>query len=124
MESTGITTLQERRKLNEEIERAFINAVIGLVSIRTYLQTGRGATSLGLYENFYAAFTELVVLTSDLPQLKQSDKEVKDAMLWIDEKIDPNKEKAINARLESGIALFQRYKKILAERGVITLPPK
>lgn len=124
METTGITSLQERRKLNEEIEKTFIETSYLAVNIQTYDQTERGMTILDLYEGFYSGFAYLVILTSDLPQLKQSEKETKEAIDWIKTLTRHDDDNAIKQRLKSGVEIFMNYKRTLTERGVIALPPR
>jgi len=124
MEPTGITSLQERRKLNEEIEKAFINTADITVSIQTYRQTERGIAIIDLYEQFYASFSYLVILTSDLQQLRQSREDIKKVIDWINMKAPYDRDAALTTRMEHGTELFMGYKKLLAEKGVIALPPK
>jgi hypothetical protein len=124
MEPTGITSLQERRKLNEEIEKAFIITADLTVSIQTYRQTQRGIAVIDLYERFYSSFSYLVILTSDLQQLRQSKDEVQKVIDWINIKGRYDRDIELTSRMDSGTELFMAYKKLLAEKGVIALPPK
>ena len=120
--------LQERRRLNEEIEKAFINAATIATRIQTFKHTERGMTALGLYEGFFSEFSLLVMLTSDLPQLRgnaDAKKEITRAEVWICRKsssLQNASESAILSLCCDGVEIFRSYKRILSERGVIALP--
>jgi hypothetical protein len=116
--------IHERRKFNEEIERAFIQTSLAVEEILMYRQTERGIADIDLYTMFFGNFSYLVILTSDLEQLRSFQTEVKAAIAWIMEKVDIDKNKNIMARCEEGIEVFFAYKKILSEQGVIALPPR
>jgi DNA-binding SARP family transcriptional activator len=120
MESSA--TLQERRKLNEEIERAFIQTTIYARDIQVYHQTERGVAIIDLYEGFYSSYSYLVMLTSDLKQLKQSSKEIDEANAWINQKSKLVSDKDLLVRCDSGVSSFIKYKRVLSDQGVIALP--
>lgn len=123
MES-GTANLQERKRLNDEIERTFIFTALAARNIQIYNQTERGVSLIDLYEKFFSEFSLLLILTSDLPQMRSSKEEVSKATTWIKEKQNLNGDKNMLARLESGFAVFMAYKKVLSEQGVISLPSR
>lgn len=118
--------LTERRKLNEEIERTFINAAFFARRFRKYQQTDRSETILDLFEGFYSEFDLLVMLTCNLQQLRK-DKEQKQGTIakaegWLDDKIPPEDDSKIAARMTRGIAIFKNYTKMLYDEGVVSMP--
>ena len=116
---------QERRRLNEEIERTFILTAIYARDIQTFRQTERGTTILSLYEGFFQNFSLLVILTCDLPQLRNSKVQVEIAKTWMNRNgIADANEKVITARCKEGVDTFMAYKKVLSEQSVIALPTK
>lgn len=114
--------IQERRRLNEEIERSFITTAASVVSIQTYHQTKRGIGLIDLYEQFYSSFALLVELTADLEQLHQHEDTVKATKEWINRRINVEKDSEILYRLSTGLKAFSDYKKILSDQSIISLP--
>lgn len=113
----------ERNRLNDEIERAYIETAACIIDIMTFLQTNRGRTWLQLYEDFYRWFSYLVEITSDLPNVvKNGGDQIKDSTAWIT--LDPpsDHDKMLRQRCQDGIKVFREYKKMLGEQGVISLP--
>ena len=116
---------QERRRLNEEIERTFILTAVYARDIQTFRQTERGTTILSLYEGFFQNFSLLVILTCDLPQLRNSKEPVSKAQAWLSKDgIADATEKIISARCKEGVDAFMAYKKMLSEQSVIALPAR
>jgi hypothetical protein len=123
MESSS-ANLQERKRLNDDIERSFISTAYQAARIDTFNQTERGVTLLDLYELFFFEFDRLVILTGDLKHLRQSQDTVDKALSWIKEKPKLDTDSQIQARLKSGVIVFMSYKKVLSEQGVISLPSR
>jgi len=121
-----VDIIQERRRLNEEIERTFILVAHHSKRILTYRQTERDASVLELYENFFADFCLLVMLTSDLSQVKKSTSAVSAAEAWIgNNSIGQNAtDTSILQRCYDGVKAFMEYKKALSETGVFSMPSK
>jgi hypothetical protein len=119
-----VDTLQERRKLNEEIERAYIITAMCVRDIYLYNQTTRGISDIDLYESFYSAFSFLVLLTEDLPQLKEYQDQIDPARAWVNTTFNADDEKLLMGRCLSGAKVFKDYKKLLSDQGVIALPSK
>jgi len=121
-------TMQERRKFNEEIEKVFMEVSIYAVDILMYRQTESGISDIDLYKHFYNAFTYLVMLTSDLPQLRDNPELAKPiiakALAYIDTKVNIDNMKDVIRRCEAGVVIFMDYKKLLMDQGVIALPAK
>lgn len=114
---------QERKRFNDEIERTFIMAAIFARDIQTFNQTERGNSLLNLYEGFFSNFSLLVILTSDLPHLRQAQDAVNKAKLWIEGKsVADYNEKRLKERCDEGVGVFMAYKKVLSEQSVISLP--
>ena len=116
---------QERRRLNEEIERTFILTAVYARDIQTFHQTERGTTILSLYEGFFQNFSLLVILTCDLSQLRSCKDDIQKAKQWLesDSVADAN-EKVLAARCKEGVRAFMAYKKMLSEQSVIALPTR
>lgn len=124
MMESGTANLQERKRLNDEIERTFIFTALAARNIQIYNQTERGVSLLDLYEKFFSEFSLLLILTSDLPQMRSSKDAVDKALIWTKERTNINGDKNMLARLESGFSVFMAYKKVLSEQGVISLPSR
>jgi hypothetical protein len=118
------SNLQERKRLNEEIERTFIFTALAARNIQIYHQTARGVSVIDLYEKFFSEFSLLLILTSDLAQMRKSPEAVAKAMSWIQSKQNLEGDKNMLARLQSGFDVFMAYKKVLSEQGVISLPSR
>jgi hypothetical protein len=123
MESSS-ANLQERKRLNEEIERTFIFTATAARNIQIYNQTERGISVFDLYERFFSEFSLLIILTSDLPQMRSSKEAVDKVLSWVKEKPNTEHEAKMLARLDNGFAVFMAYKKVLSEQGVISLPSR
>jgi hypothetical protein len=121
-----VDIIQERRRLNEEIERTFIQVADHSRRILTFRQTERGASALELYENFFTEFSLLVILTSDLSQIKKSVSAVSAAEAWLGETgISQNAtDTYILQRCYDGVKAFMEYKKALSETGVLSMPSR
>jgi len=121
-----VETIQERRRLNEEIERTFIQVADHSRRILTFRQTERGASALELYENFFTEFSLLVILTSDLSQIKKSTSAISAAEAWLGETgINQNATDIyILQRCYDGVKAFMEYKKALSETGVLSMPSR
>jgi hypothetical protein len=123
MESSS-ANLQERKRLNEEIERTFIFTATAARNIQIYNQTERGISVFDLYERFFSEFSLLIILTSDLPQMRSSKDAVERALSWVKIKPKLDTEPKMLARLAEGFEVFMAYKKVLSEQGVISLPSR
>jgi hypothetical protein len=121
-----VDTLQERRRLNEEIEKTFISVAVLSRNIQTFRQTERGIAAMTLYEGFFAEFSLLVLLTSDLSNLKSSRDAVIKAETWLAKKGVPQNadDKYIINRCYEGVETFKEYKKVLSSTGVISMPSR
>lgn len=116
--------LQERRRLNDEIEKAYMEAAACYRLFFRYEDTERGIALLDLYERFFDSFSLLVVLTSDLPHLKDFQDAVSPSIKWVELKAAVDTDGKLLARLKSGMTLFKAYKKILTAQGIIALPSR
>jgi hypothetical protein len=116
--------IQERRRLNDEIERTFILASLIAIDIRTFDKTDRNFNILNLYETFYKAFALLVTLTSIYPQMRASGSSIENAMKWIDTKpsVKDHTETMLLSHCIRGVTAFQEYASTLADQGVIAPP--
>jgi hypothetical protein len=115
-------TLQERRRLNDAIERAFIEASVAANDFEMWKQTDRGMTLIDLYERFYSNFNLLVMLTSVLQPLRQSQDQVKKARMWLNQKIQMNDDKRMETRFNFGVIAFMEYAQLVSDQGLISLP--
>ena len=115
--------IQERPQLNDEIENAFLECAGHARSILAYSQMERGTTVLTLYDNFFKEFSMLVLLTSDLPQLRNAEKEVAAAQSWLYKKgVVPLDDDELFARCREGVSVFLAFKRVISSQGVISLP--
>ena len=118
------TTLQERRRINDEIERIAIMCMDFASDYDTWSETDRGAALLDIYEGFFHSFTRLVRYTRNLPQLRKSETEIDAATNWLKQKGDINDDKKLKSRLEKGTTIFDSYMKLLADQGVVFPPSR
>ena len=116
--------LQERRRLNDRIEQAFINTAECAISVMMYTQTFRGIGNVDLYERLYSNFALLVMLTADLKQMNDKTRQaaVTEASGWLHMTAPKDREQIERCKL--GVLIFEKYKKTLADAGVIALPSK
>jgi hypothetical protein len=114
--------IQERRRLNDEIERTFILASIIAIDIRTFDKTDRNFSILNLYESFYKAFALLVTLTRIYPQMRKSESAIESATKWIDMKLTSDKTEILLPHCMTGVKVFETYASTLADQGVIAPP--
>ena len=124
MESTGITALQERRKLNEEIERTYTHTVEMSVLIESFIKFDRGYALLDLYQSLYDEINRLLKLTQHLGALKDSEPEIKKLKDWLKEQTDIEKDNSMIENMKRGLPIQEEYQKLLWDKGVITLPPR
>ena len=112
----------ERRALNEEIERAFIDTSLAIREILCFGQTFRQATVTELYEAFFRGFSYLVVLTCNLDQIQKGDKaRVDKAVAWIRKELPNTNDAILKARSIEGIDMFMEYSNLLSDQNVIAL---
>jgi hypothetical protein len=121
--------LIERRRLNDEIEEAYINAVDLAAKIEAKLANGRGSIYHDI-EDFRENFTRLTLLTFGLPDMtKNASAELetlkKSIKMWIRTKSQQNQ---TTSELEifcyKGLDLFSEYYHQLIDKGLIALPTK
>jgi hypothetical protein len=118
------TTLQERRRINDEIERIAIMCMDFASDYDTWSETDRGAALLDIYEGFFHSFTRLVRYTRNLPQLRKSEAEIASASNWLKDKADITNDSKLKIRLEKGTKIFDSYMKLLADQGVVFPPAR
>jgi hypothetical protein len=118
------TTIQERRRINDEIERLAMLCMDFAGDYDTYMQTQRSAVVLDLYEGFYHSFSRLVRYTRNLPQLRNSRDEIITVTVWLKEKTNTSDDKRLVVRMDKGTELFDSYMKLLADEGVVFPPSK
>ena len=123
--SGPVQPLQERRALNEGIEDAFIETARYAAGIRTFNVIHRGVI-IDLYEMFYYNFAILVELTEGVEGLeKDGGKEViGNVRTWLSENNYSRSEADIKRRCESGLELFSRFKVVMSNRGLLSLPSR
>lgn len=113
----------ERDRLNDEIERAFIETTAAAIRIMMYRQTERGTTANQLFDDIFQWFSYLVVLTADLSQVsRHGDEHIQKAHKWMELPKTTDHEDKIMQRCHEGVKVFLEYKKMLGEQGVISLP--
>jgi hypothetical protein len=117
------TIPHERDRLNDEIERAYIETSACIIDIMTFLQTKRGKNWLQLYEDFYRWFSYLVEITSDLTVvIKHGQDQINVSNKWINLEPPGDDDRNLRQRCNDGIRIFREYKKMLGQQGVISLP--
>lgn len=115
--------IQERPQLNDTIEDTFLRSAEYARDIMKFNQTERGASILNIYDGFFKEFSLLVILTSDLPQLRNAQEEISGAQKWIHKKgIVKADEDEILERCKEGVRVFLAFKKVLSAQCVISLP--
>lgn len=116
------TTIQDRRRFNEEIERIVMLCMDYASEFETYDEMERGMALLDLYEHFYRSFSRLLRYTGNLSQMSKSQPDVEIAWSWIHKKESINDDKKLAVRLRNGVRIFDAYHKVLAAQGVIAPP--
>jgi hypothetical protein len=115
-------SFHERRKLNEEIERTFINAAFFIRRFHKWQETNREETLLELYEGFYSEFDLLMILTCNLKELKGATPVIDSAKKWLKSRTPMENDKKVAARFIAGVDIFDIYTKALYDEGVIAMP--
>jgi hypothetical protein len=119
----------ERRRLNEEIEEAFITAAKAASNIEMKMSFGKG-TIFGDAQDFYLSFSYLIRLTISLKEMdcqKGSDLEKLKIRIdvWIKRKLTQSAQTPeIDMYLKDGLGVFNEYYKSLMHQGIIALPTK
>jgi len=117
----------ERRRLNEEIEDAFIVAAKAASNVEMKLSMGKG-NIVGDLQDFYGHFNYLVRLTGQLKEMetpKDDDpiKLLKDRTArWLHRKDIKSNEMESYAKI--GLEIFDEYYKTLMHQGIIALPTR
>ena len=112
----------ERRRLNDEIENAFIDTSLAIIEILCFQKTNRQATPTDLFEHFFRAFSYLVILTCNLDQIqKADDKRVPVVKAWIRAALPDKSDASLTQQSEEGIDMFMDYSNLLSDQNVIAL---
>lgn len=117
----------ERRKLNEEIEDAFITAAKFAANSEMKIASGKGNVFPDFLD-FYSNFNYLVRLTMRLRELKSEDDTGKldklklDIRKWLDTSVCADGDVAMHTK--EGLRLFDDYYSELMHSGIISLPTK
>jgi hypothetical protein len=126
----GTQVQLERRRLNEEIESAFIIAAKAASNIEMKMFSGKGSIT-GDLQDFYNNFNYLNRLTCNLKEMETKEETEKLAILklkvknWLRNGIARiNDEKQVGMIARSGIDLFDDYYGALVHCGLVTLPTK
>jgi hypothetical protein len=119
----------ERRKLNEEIEDAFIIAAQAASNVEMKLFSGKGSIGPDLQE-FYNKFNYLFRLTNQLKEMetKKEDEDLaklkKDSEIWMQQTVANVGDIQMVQIAKNGLKLFDKYYHILMHTGVIALPTR
>lgn len=119
----------ERRRLNEEIENAFIIAAQAAANVEMKLSMGKGAI-FGDAQDFFGHFTYLLRLTINLKEMEaKEDSELgklkNKTMVWKKRKVPMNaNEQELERYLTEGLSIFDEYYRMLMHVGIIALPTK
>lgn len=125
----GPSVTFERRRLNEEIESAFIDAARAASNVKTKIFSGKGNFS-GDLQDFYNRFDYLYRLTSNLPELnpKEEEKSVNATKTgietWTGDDIGRKSDGEIEYTAKIGLGLFDQYYRLLMHKGIIALPTR
>ena len=117
----------ERRRLNEEIEDAFIVAAKAASNVEMKLSMGKG-NIVGDLQDFYGHFNYLVRLTGQLKDMEAKDddttiKTLKEKTVrWLHRKNIKSDEMESYAKV--GLDIFDEYYKTLMHQGIIALPTR
>jgi hypothetical protein len=126
----GTQSVFERRRLNEEIEDAFIVASQAASNLETKIFIGKGSL-MGDLQDFHNRFNFLVRLTSQLKEMETvkegdpTDALKKKVVLWLGRKIPQNASSPeMEFAVKNGLNIFDEYYKHLMHQGIIALPTK
>ena len=112
----------DRRRINDEIESAYLATAQAVSNIRMAIATGKG-NILAKYSDFYQWYSHLVLLTCDLQEMKDETDLTTEVNQWLmQENVMSMPLTQITDYCKEGIAGFIKYKAALMKRGVITLP--
>ena len=118
----------ERRRLNEEIEMAFITAAQSAANIEMKIMSRKGNTFPDL-QDFYSQFSYLVRLTIRLKEMEPKDepdelkKLKKDIRNWLNTQVNPGGNN-VDEYAKQGLKLFDDYYSELVHSGIISLPTR
>lgn len=128
--TTGPANTWERRRLNEEIESAFITAAKAASNVEMKLFSGRGNIR-GDLQDFYNQFNYLYRLTWKLKEMIAKDEKEPLAILktevgaWLRQSTSGvNDDIQFERIARRGIEYFDRYYGELVHCGLISLPTK
>lgn len=118
----------ERRRLNEEIEMAFITAAQSAANIEMKIMSRKGNTFPDL-QDFYSQFSYLVRLTIRLKEMEPKDepeelkKLKKDIRIWLNTQVEQGGNN-VDGYAKQGLRLFDDYYSELVHSGIISLPTR
>lgn len=124
---SGPAQTWERRRLNEEIEDAFIVAAKAASNVEMKLSMGKG-NIMGDLQDFYGHFNYLVRLTGQLKEMEtpKDDDPIKPLKektgRWLHRKNIKSDETESYAKV--GLDIFDEYYKTLMHQGIIALPTR
>jgi hypothetical protein len=108
--------VREHKKLGDELDDIYIEAVNASAFARGYLVHKKGNPN-ELFFQFYYPFSALFQHTRFLPELKNADEQlIKDIDAWI--AIEQRPTRSI---MRKGLELFSDYQKILLQQGAIAV---
>ena len=118
------SNVQERRKINEEIEDAYISATQASANCVTALATGKGNYP-NIYRDFFQYFYHLFDLTHDIKEIAEKEEMLCtqiDNWFLSQTNLSQKPETHIIKLIREGNEFFRRYKKSLSSSGIISLP--
>ena len=119
--------IRERRRLNEEIESAFITAAQAAANAEMKIASKKGNV-FSDYLDFYTQFNYLVRLTMRLREMEPKDESEdlkvlkRDIRYWLEATLSGADD--VDTHCKRGLKLFDNYYGELMHSGVLSLPTK
>jgi hypothetical protein len=115
----------ERRRINDDIETAYLDTIHAETDMVVAISTGIGSY-YRIYRAFYSSFALLIALTDEIDEMRKNEAKLcAEARRWREQNIQSNMQDAVmKETCRAGSELFTRYKKALMDRGVISLPTR
>jgi hypothetical protein len=120
----------ERRRLNEEIENAFITSAQAAANVEMKIVSGKGSLFPDFLD-FHSALSYLIRLTIGLQEMEPKEEPIQLTQLkisikkWVHTQIKSNdKDEVLYDHCRKGLEYFDAYYKELMHCGIISLPTR
>jgi hypothetical protein len=123
-------TIHERRRLNDEIEGAFIRSAQAASNVEMKIVSGKGALFPDFID-FHSSLSYLIRLTINLQEMEPKEEPVQLTQLkisirnWLHKTINnADKDEVLLDHCRKGLDYFDNYYKELMHCGIISLPTR